>query len=284
MSKTASKKSGFTKKIVVALCMVLAFAFGAFTGNGIAQNQAEENLASAAEQWQENAAAEAAARSEAANLSFIVTAQDISDSEVTAVVHITGESDDNTGIDDYYRAEPDTPYVLDYDAGIYLIELSEDDIDNDGKVYKHDAIKVAYADEKSLQVELELAIDEEKTKAQEEARLKAEKEAQEKKEAEEKAKQEAEEKAKREAEEKAQKEAEEQAKREAEEAEAAATATTMTRSMTKGSQEGYTVYITDTGEKYHHAGCQYLKDSQIPIDINDAQARGYQPCKRCFGG
>lgn len=43
----------------------------------------------------------------------------------------------------------------------------------------------------------------------------------------------------------------------------------------------YTVYITKTGTKYHTANCGYLKDSKIAIDINDAIARGYEPCKRC---
>ena len=43
----------------------------------------------------------------------------------------------------------------------------------------------------------------------------------------------------------------------------------------------YTVYITATGNKYHAAGCQYLKKSSIPIDINQAIAQGYTACSRC---
>ena len=42
-----------------------------------------------------------------------------------------------------------------------------------------------------------------------------------------------------------------------------------------------TVYITKTGEKYHRDGCQYLKKSQIAIDLADAIAQGYTPCSRC---
>lgn len=42
-----------------------------------------------------------------------------------------------------------------------------------------------------------------------------------------------------------------------------------------------TVYITKTGEKYHLDGCQYLKKSQIRIDLSDAKAQGYTPCSRC---
>lgn len=42
------------------------------------------------------------------------------------------------------------------------------------------------------------------------------------------------------------------------------------------------VYITDTGTKYHRDGCQYLRKSQIPIDEDDAIARGYTACSKCF--
>lgn len=42
-----------------------------------------------------------------------------------------------------------------------------------------------------------------------------------------------------------------------------------------------TVYVTDTGTKYHRAGCQYLKKSQHPMSKSSAQAQGYTPCSRC---
>ena len=32
-----------------------------------------------------------------------------------------------------------------------------------------------------------------------------------------------------------------------------------------------TVYITETGKKYHRDGCRYLKKSRIPISLNDAK-------------
>jgi len=44
---------------------------------------------------------------------------------------------------------------------------------------------------------------------------------------------------------------------------------------------GPTVYVTNTGEKYHRDGCQYLKKSKIPISLSDAKAQGYGPCSRC---
>lgn len=47
---------------------------------------------------------------------------------------------------------------------------------------------------------------------------------------------------------------------------------------------GRTVYITKTGAKYHLGSCRYLKKSKIPIDIDDAVARGYTPCSVCSPG
>jgi len=45
--------------------------------------------------------------------------------------------------------------------------------------------------------------------------------------------------------------------------------------------QGDIVYITQTGKKYHRAGCRYLKKSSIPITRQEAIARGYTPCSVC---
>jgi competence protein ComEC len=42
-----------------------------------------------------------------------------------------------------------------------------------------------------------------------------------------------------------------------------------------------TVYITDTGEKYHSGGCSYLKESKHAIGLDDALSQGYTACSRC---
>ena len=41
------------------------------------------------------------------------------------------------------------------------------------------------------------------------------------------------------------------------------------------------VYITNTGTKYHKAGCSYLKSSK-QVSLSDAKAWGYEPCSRCY--
>lgn len=45
--------------------------------------------------------------------------------------------------------------------------------------------------------------------------------------------------------------------------------------------EDVTVYITDTGTKYHKDGCRHLAKSKIPVSLLDAKARGYAPCGVC---
>ena len=49
-----------------------------------------------------------------------------------------------------------------------------------------------------------------------------------------------------------------------------------------GADEYYsqTVYVTDTGDKYHREGCSYLLSSN-PITLRQAINRGYTPCSRC---
>ena len=47
------------------------------------------------------------------------------------------------------------------------------------------------------------------------------------------------------------------------------------------STQGYTVYITYTGKKYHKSSCSYLNQSKTAININSAKSQGYTPCSRC---
>lgn len=45
--------------------------------------------------------------------------------------------------------------------------------------------------------------------------------------------------------------------------------------------QGYIVYITNTGTKYHRAVCRHLDESQIEIDLSAAEAQGYTACGTC---
>jgi len=42
-----------------------------------------------------------------------------------------------------------------------------------------------------------------------------------------------------------------------------------------------TVYITESGSKYHQASCQYLWHSCIKVDLSWAKSNGYTPCSKC---
>ena len=50
---------------------------------------------------------------------------------------------------------------------------------------------------------------------------------------------------------------------------------------TKKPSSGGTVYITESGTKYHRGSCRYLADSKIAISRAEAIAQGYTACKVC---
>lgn len=41
------------------------------------------------------------------------------------------------------------------------------------------------------------------------------------------------------------------------------------------------VHVTATGEKYHRANCQYLRQSDYEITLKEAMRRGLEPCSVC---
>lgn len=46
--------------------------------------------------------------------------------------------------------------------------------------------------------------------------------------------------------------------------------------------QSVTVYITNTGSKYHKNGCQYLRESKNAVTLAQAKSWGYTPCSRCY--
>ncbi len=47
------------------------------------------------------------------------------------------------------------------------------------------------------------------------------------------------------------------------------------------SKKDVTVYITNTGHRYHRAGCRYLRRSCIKTTMSKAKKMGLTPCKVC---
>jgi len=50
---------------------------------------------------------------------------------------------------------------------------------------------------------------------------------------------------------------------------------------TNNNDKDITVYITNTGSKYHSYGCQYLRKSSIQTTLKSALNSGYTPCSKC---
>jgi len=42
-----------------------------------------------------------------------------------------------------------------------------------------------------------------------------------------------------------------------------------------------TVYITDSGKKYHAKNCSIVKTGKKGIELAEARKQGYEPCKSC---
>ena len=51
-----------------------------------------------------------------------------------------------------------------------------------------------------------------------------------------------------------------------------------------GSAISQTVYITNSGKKYHKEDCRYLSKSSIAISLQDAKEQSYTACKVCKPG
>lgn len=100
------------------------------------------------------------------------------------------------------------------------------------------------------------------------------------KEAEEKARQEAEE-AKKQAEEEAKKQAEQEAQQqESAQQNSASTNQQPVETIPSTEVEETTVYITNTGDKYHRGTCRHLKDSKIEKKLSEV-INNYAPCGTC---
>ncbi|MBP8128306.1 MAG: hypothetical protein KA184_01910 [Candidatus Hydrogenedentes bacterium] len=47
-------------------------------------------------------------------------------------------------------------------------------------------------------------------------------------------------------------------------------------------EDATVVYVTPTGDHYHAHGCALMQGASNAISLDDARARGYQPCSRCL--
>ena len=175
-------------------------------------------------------------------------------------VSISGTTEAGEKVEQTAEVVPGSTEQLDLPAGSYDFAVDGAKVSTSTVVYQAASAHADFSAEGDSTVALDVAED---TAATEELARKAEEEAA-------KAQAEAEAAAKAQAEAEAKAQAEAAARQKAEEEAAAA------------QRNEQTVYVTNSGKKYHREGCQYLKKSKIPISLSSAQSQGYTPCSKCF--
>ena len=177
----------------------------------------------------------------------------------SVVVEVTGTADDGEKVAQSVSVVPGSSRTLILEPGAYSVAAKTSEVTLADMVFVASGQTLAVdGSGDDLSATVALVLDDAKT--QEIADVKAE------------AQRASEEEAARQAEAERQAEVE----RQAAEAEAAQQAEAAAVEAQRNEQ---TVYITDTGSKYHNAGCRHLKESRHAISLSEAQARGYEPCK-----
>lgn len=47
------------------------------------------------------------------------------------------------------------------------------------------------------------------------------------------------------------------------------------------SSKAQTVYVTESGKKYHAKNCDVVKTGKKGLELSEAKKQGYEPCKVC---
>ena len=258
--KLAAPRATLAMGACSVLLGIVIMAGGAASGGNHADVQQPPDPAP--EQQEPKAAAEP----EEHELSFVVEAGGEGEVPASVKVRVTGTQEDGTKVSDAREAAVGKTYVLAYPAGSYAFEVDATSLAAGDVLFKAERATCSFDGSKNHTVRIKVAQD---VEAMEKAQ--AEKAAQE--EAEQRAAEEA-----AAAEAAAAAAAEEEAAAAAAAEQEAAAAAAAAASAGGG---GDTVYITNTGEKYHSGGCRYLKKSKIPISRSDALAQGYGACSVC---
>lgn len=197
-------------------------------------------------------------------LSFKVVAPDWADKNTPIEIDIQGSDLTGKNVSEHYKAKAGIAYPLACKAGSYTFTVSQGSLVNGGVIFSATPPTFEFDGKNDHVVEVALTKDVQATEAAQKA----------KKDAEEKAAQQAVEK----------KKAEEDAAAAAAAAVAAAEEAAAAERSAAAEPVSKTVYITNTGEKYHSGGCRYLKESKIATSYDDAKAQGYEACKVCRPG
>ena len=173
-------------------------------------------------------------------------------------VTVSGTTESGDSVKETIPTTPGTLYSLNgYEAGTYIFSVDQSVLTQGETIFSSSNETRTFTKREDVVVTVYITVDKEATQALAEQRAE-------------------EERARAEAEAQAQAEAEAAARAQAE-----AEARAQEEAQRQQEATEQTVYITDTGEKYHRYGCQYLRESCHPISLSTAQSLGYTPCKRC---
>lgn len=247
--------------LLVIVCMALSLG----VGPGCSGNASQETPSETQSEQQTQETAEGTA-----TIKLAIEGWESTNHGVSVVVE--GTAADGQSVRHYETVLPGQDKELSLEEGSYAFSVDGSKISNDTIVYSSTSVEADVKAGQNSAVAINVAKDAEATqelarKAEKEAAAKAQAEAEEAARAQAEAEAASQAQAEAEAEAAAQAEAQRKA-----EAEAAAAA----------QAQEQTVYITNSGSKYHRDGCRYLKKSKIPISLSDAQAQGYTACSVCF--
>lgn len=210
--------------------------------------KAENEQTESTERQQEAANAE---EDQDAQIRLVVSIDGWTDTERTVPVAVSGTTNTNESFTGQLNVIPGQEKAVTYPAGNYTFAVAGATISDTTTIYKDASAAYAWSEGVSKTVALAVHKDtdamaqiEAQRQAEEQARIAAEEQARQ------------------------QAAAEEQARQQAAQA-------------AQAQQVERTVHITETGSKYHSAGCQYLRKSDITVTLSEAQGRGLTPCSRC---
>lgn len=241
----------FRAAILIAISALLLAGCGSVapgnSGETSAANEAAETVDTASERDVE--------------LALQVEGLDTSAETTPILVRLSGEDSLGNSVSKSVSVAPDAPSAVRLATGSYSVSGDASGLASGDTVYQTIAAELVVEEGSGTQqVSLPVSIDDEATsvraaerRAAEEAQAKAEEEAQ----------------------------AAQEAERQAAAEKAAAEKAAAEQAAAQAQQNERTVYITDTGKKYHRDGCQYLRQSQHAFSLDNAIAQGYEPCKKC---
>ncbi|WP_251158690.1 hypothetical protein [Caniella muris] len=264
---------GFSAKVVapwvVGTCFALSVVSGAFAGGAPAPEPEPADPPAPVAVAEVEEPEEDPAEPSQVTFSVAVPAEWPADGTGPAevAVSVAGTSDEGGAVSETLSVAPGSGASLDLEPGSYVATAQSAEVTLGDTVFSAGPSSFTVdGSGDAVKVSVTFAVDTAKTEALAAEKAAAEKAAAEKAEAERKAAEQAEAE-RRAAEQAAAEQAAAEEARRAQEAEA--------------QRNSQTVYITDTGKKYHNRGCRHLKESQHPIALDDAVALGYGPCKHC---